>query len=114
MNQGIKTIIYPVKDIAQAKALYSNLLGVEPYMDQPYYVAFKVGGQDIGLDPNGAAKGMTGPTSYYHVDDIAATLQSLLDAGAQTQQAISDVGGGKLMATVRDAAGNVVGLIQMP
>jgi len=38
MNQGIRTVIYPVKDIAQAKTLYSKLLGVEPYVDEPYYV----------------------------------------------------------------------------
>ena len=51
MNQGIKTVIYPVKDIAAAKTLFSKLLGVEPYADQPYYVGFRVGDQEIGLDP---------------------------------------------------------------
>jgi hypothetical protein len=39
MNQDIRTFIYPVKDIAQAKTLYSQLLGVEPYMDAAYYLA---------------------------------------------------------------------------
>ena len=70
MNNGISTIIYPVKDIAQAKALYTTLLGVEPIMDQPYYVGYKVGDQDIGLDPHGHSKGMTGPVGYWHVEDI--------------------------------------------
>jgi hypothetical protein len=46
MNQGIRTVIYPVKDIAQAKTLYSKLLGREPYMDEAYYVGFKVGDQE--------------------------------------------------------------------
>ena len=36
MNQGIRTVIYPVKDIAQAKTLYSKLLGVEPSVDEAY------------------------------------------------------------------------------
>ncbi|MEO8285178.1 MAG: VOC family protein [Chloroflexota bacterium] len=112
MNQGIKTVIYPVKDIAQAKTLYSKLLGVEPYLDQPYYVGFSIGGQEIGLDPHGHNKGMTGPVGYWHVDDIKGTLQSLLEAGAQTQQDIQDVGGGKLIATVKDADGNIFGLLQ--
>ncbi len=112
MNQGIKTIIYPVKDIAQAKTLYSTLLGTEPVMDQPYYVGFKVGDQDIGLDPNGHKQGMTGPVAYYHVNDIKKSLQQLLDAGAQAQQAVRDVGGGKLIASARDADGNIIGLIQ--
>src|SRR5215210_5158451 len=114
MNQGVRTIIYPVKDIAQAKALYRALLGVEPVMDAAYYVGFKVGDQDIGLDPNGHAKGMTGPLGYWHVDDIQGRLQLLLDAGAQVQQAVEDVGGGKLVASVKDADGNIIGLIQSP
>lgn len=112
--QGIRTIIYPVKDIAQAKAQYSKLLGVEPYMDEAYYVGFRVGDQDIGLDPNGHNQGMTGPIGSFHVSDIRNSLQSLLDAGAQVQQEVKDVGGGKLIATVKDADSNIIGLIQMP
>jgi predicted enzyme related to lactoylglutathione lyase len=112
MNQGLKTIIYPVKDIAQAKALFSALLGVEPETDQPYYVGFKVEGQDIGLDPNGHKNGMTGPLAYYHVSDIQASLQALQAAGAQLQQDAKNVGGGRLIASVKDADGNSIGLIQ--
>ena len=112
--QGIRTVIYPVKDMAQAKTLYSKLLGIEPIMDEAYYVGFKVGDQDIGLDPNGHKQGMTGPIGYYHVDDLKKTLKSLLDAGAQAQQDVKDVGGGKLTATVSDADGNIIGLIQLP
>ncbi len=111
MNQGIRTIIYPVKDIARAKTLFSKLLGVEPYADQPYYVGFRVGDQEIGLDPNGHKDGMTG---YYHVDNIKQNLQSLLEAGAQILQEIKDVGSGKLIASVKDADGNIIGLIQSP
>ncbi len=112
--EGIKTIIYPVKDLARAKALYSALLGVEPYADQPYYVGYKVDGQDVGLDPNGHRNGMTGPVGYYHVDDIEASLQALLDAGGEVQQAVKDVGGGRRIATVKDADGNGIGLLQDP
>jgi predicted enzyme related to lactoylglutathione lyase len=109
MNQGIKTVIYPVKDIAQAKAMFSALLGVKPYADEAYYVGFKVGDQDIGLDPNGHKAGMT---AYYEVDDIRKSLQALLDAGAQTVQEVKDVGGGKRIASVKDADGNIIGLAQ--
>jgi extradiol dioxygenase family protein len=35
MTEGVKTIIYPVTDLAKAKALYGTLLGVKPYMDEP-------------------------------------------------------------------------------
>jgi predicted enzyme related to lactoylglutathione lyase len=57
---------------------------------------------------------MTGPVGYWHVEDIEKSLGLLLDAGAETQQVIRDVGGGKLVATVTDADGNVIGLVQSP
>lgn len=109
MNHGVKTIIYPVTDIAKAKAVYTQLLGVEPYVENDYYVGFKVGDQDIGLDPNGHKEGMT---AYYHVEDIQKSLQMLQDAGAELVQEIKDVGGGRLIASVKEAQGNIIGLIQ--
>ena len=114
MTSAINTLIFPVKDLAKAKALYGGLLGVEPDMDEAYYVGFTVGGQHLGLDPHGHGRGMTGPVAYCHVDDINQSLKVLLDAGAVEQQAIQDVGGGKLVAWVTDADGNPIGLIQAP
>ncbi|MFI1165438.1 VOC family protein [Streptomyces sp. NPDC020801] len=112
MTAGVKTIIYPVKDLDRTKALFSALLGVKPYADESYYVGFKDAGQDVGLDPNGHAKGMTGPVPYWHVDDIRARLAALVAAGAEVLQDVQDVGGGRLIASVRDADGNLVGLLQ--
>ena len=109
MNQGVKTIIYPVKDMARAKTLFRTLLGVEPYSDQPYYTGFKVGDQDVGLVPNSPEAGMA---AFYHVDDIKQSLQSLHEAGSQTLREIKDVGGGRLVASVRDPEGNIIGLVQ--
>ena len=112
MIEGVKTIIYPVKNLATAKTLYGELAGVEPYADESYYVGFKVDGQDLGLDPNGHSKGMTGPLAYWHVDDIKESLEALLNAGAEVQQEVKDVGGGMLIASVKDPDGNVIGLLQ--
>jgi predicted enzyme related to lactoylglutathione lyase len=55
---------------------------------------------------------MPGPVGYWHVDDISTTVKVLLDAGAQVNQEIHDVGGGKLVASVTDADSNVIGLVQ--
>jgi predicted enzyme related to lactoylglutathione lyase len=112
MTSGLKTIVYPVKDPAKAKALFSDLLGAEPHVDQPYYIGFNVAGQEVGLDPNGHAQGMTGPVPYWHVEDIEASLKRLQAGGAQVQQPATDVGDRKLVARVADADGNVIGLIQ--
>ena len=110
MNEGIKTVVYPVKDLARSKAVFRDLLGVEPYVDGPYYVGFKIDNQDIGLAP-GSSEGMT---AFYHVDDIRKNLKLLVDAGAQMVQQVKDVGGGKLIASVKDENGSIIGLIQMP
>jgi predicted enzyme related to lactoylglutathione lyase len=114
MDQRIKQFNYPVKDLAQAKKLYSRLLGVEPYVDSPYYVGFRVGGQEIGLDPNASKMGITGPVPFFEAGDIKSTLQELVASGAQVQQDARDVGGGMLVAYFKDADGNVTGLIQQP
>lgn len=114
MTDGIMTIIYPTKDLAAAKARFSALAGGEPPFDTPYYVGFRINGQDIGLDPKGHDKGMTGPVAYWHVDDIRGQLKTLLDGGAQSVQDVTDVGEGKLIASVKDADGNVIGLLQNP
>jgi predicted enzyme related to lactoylglutathione lyase len=98
-------------DLARRADLH-GLLGVEPIMDEAYYVQFNVDGQEVGLDPHGHSKGMTGPVGYWHVDDIEARVKLPVDAGAEVQQPINDVGGGRLIATVKDADGNVIGLLQ--
>ncbi len=81
---------------------------------QSYYVGFRVGDQEIGLDPYGHTLGLTGPVGFFQVSDIQQSLQALLDAGARTQQEVKDVGGGMLIAYVKDADGNSIGLIQSP
>lgn len=107
-------IVYPVRDVAKATAYYKTLLGIEPYVSSPYYVGFRSGDQEIGLDPNGHKQGLAGPIAYRRVDDIRKSLRTLNDAGAQTQQDVRDVGGGRLIAWVKDADGNITGLQQDP
>lgn len=114
MSDGVKTILYPVRDIDAAKAIFNILLGVAPIADAPYYVGWRIEGQDIGLVPNGHKTGMTGPTPYFDVSDIRATLNAMLAAGAQAKDDVRDVGGGKLVCTVTDPDGNVIGLTQNP
>ena len=112
MTSGLKTVIYPVQDLEAAKRVFVARLGAEPAMDESYYVQFHDAGQEIGLDPHGHAKGMTGPVDYWHVDDIEATFAALVAAGATEQQGIQSVGGTRRIATVTDLDGNVVGLLQ--
>jgi hypothetical protein len=106
----MKTIIFPVRDLDAAKGVFGALLG-EPVVDQPYYVQYASGDQEVGLDPNGHDKGMTGPVAYWHVEDIKAVVGELIAAGAEEVQGVSDVGGGRLIATVR-TGDTVIGVLQ--
>jgi predicted enzyme related to lactoylglutathione lyase len=111
-TEGIKTVLHPVTDLAAAKAVYIALLGVEPQADAPYYVGFDVAGQHIGLVPGGGSQGMTSPVAFWHVADIEAKLAEVTAAGATVKESAHDVGNGRLVATVTDPDGNVLGLIQ--
>ena len=107
MANNIKLIVFPVKDVDKAKALYDTFLGVEPYVASAYYVGYKVGDLEVGLVPNGQDL-----VSYIYVDDIYSSLKELEAAGAELHSDVKNVGGGVLVAAVKDVDGNVLGLRQ--
>jgi predicted enzyme related to lactoylglutathione lyase len=111
-NEGIKTVLHPVSDLAAAKPVYAALLGVEPMADTPYYVGFEAAGQQIGLLPPDSHQGMTTPVAFWHVADIEAKLAEVIAAGAKVKQAPHEVGAGRTVATFTDPDGNELGLIQ--
>jgi predicted enzyme related to lactoylglutathione lyase len=114
MFQGLRTIIYPAPQLAETKAWYSQVLGQEPYFDEPFYVGFNVGGFELGLDPHAMAGNPAGPLTYWGVPDADAAYARLLELGATIHQAVQDVGGGIRVGTVQDPFGNVLGVIQNP
>jgi len=109
---AMNTLIYPVKDLETAKAVFTTLLGAEPHTDQPYYVGYNVDGQEFALDPNGHSKGLTGPVPYWSVDDITDRISALVAAGARVLQEPTEVGGGRRTAVLVDSDGNHIGLMQ--
>jgi predicted enzyme related to lactoylglutathione lyase len=111
-TQGIKTVLYPVSDLATAREVYAALLSVQPQTDSDYYVGFEAEGQQVGLVPDGGPRGTTSPVAYWHVPDIEAKLAEVTAAGATVKEPAHDVGGGRLVATVTDPDGNVLGLLQ--
>ncbi len=111
-TQGIKIVLHPVSDLEKAKAVYVALLGMQPQADSSYYVGFEAGGQHIGLVPGGGPQHMTSPVAYWQVPDIEAKLAELTAAGATVKESAHDVGGGRLVASVTDVDGNVLGLVQ--
>lgn len=113
MILGLRTAIYPVNDLAKAKIWYSQVLGMKPYFDQPFYVGFQVGGFELGLLPEGQSS-TAGAQPLWGVKNIESTYQRLLDLGADSLEPVTDVGEGIQVAAVRDPFGNRFGIIQNP
>jgi predicted enzyme related to lactoylglutathione lyase len=113
-TEGIKTVLHPVSDLEAAKPVYAALLGVQPSADSSYYVGFDAAGQHIGLVPGGGPQAMSSPVAYWHVPDIQAKLAEVTAAGATVKDPVRDVGNGRLVASVTDPDGNVLGLLQDP
>ena len=116
MLKGLRTVVYRVSDLDQGKAWWSNLLGQEPYFDQPFYVGYNVGGYELGLVPDSLkpTEDDARPVTYWAVDDVEAAYQRLLDDGCIEFHPVQDVGGGLLLAAAENAFGHVVGVIYNP
>lgn len=114
MIKGLRTAIYPVADLAAAKAWYSKVFETEPYFDQPFYVGFNVGGFELGLLPDGAVPGKAGSLVYWGVEDIEAEVARITALGATVHHPITDVGDGVRTVELADPFGNLLCLILNP
>jgi catechol 2,3-dioxygenase-like lactoylglutathione lyase family enzyme len=95
MIQGLRSAIFKVNDLEEAKRWYTQLLGFGPYFDEPFYVGYNVGGFELGLDPDG--EGVTVGNNvnvYWGVSDAAAKVEELRSAGIEIDSEPQDVGGG--------------------
>ena len=110
---GLRSVIYPVTDLARAKAWYADVLGIAPYFDEVFYVGFNVGGFELGLIPDGTP-GNDGPIAYWGVASADATHARLLQIGGTPQSPPTDVGEGIRVATILDPFGNRFGIIENP
>ncbi|WP_098749502.1 VOC family protein [Paenibacillus sp. EZ-K15] len=92
--RGFATISYWADDMEAAKAWYSDLLGIAPYLERPgpdgqlAYAEFRIGDyqHELGLidrrfAPAQPTSGPGGAIMYWHVDDVEATLSQLKSMG---------------------------------
>jgi predicted enzyme related to lactoylglutathione lyase len=113
MILGLRTAAYPTPDLARGKEWYRQVLGRDPYFDEPFYVGFSVGGFELGLVPDGEP-GLVGVQAMWGVPDAAAELARLVSLGAVVHEPVTDVGGGIKVASVRDPFGNLFSIIENP
>lgn len=127
MFRGLATINFYAEDLDAARDWYTELLDVEPYYAfpdppaPPAYVEFRIGDNEDELGfidrkyaPAGAASAPGGAVMFWHVDDLAATVEKLLAMGAAEYQPVTQRGGGFITASIIDPFGNVLGVMHNP
>ena len=106
MSPAIRSLVIPVSDMDAAKAVYTSLLGA-PHTDQPYYVGYNIDGFEVSLAPGEAAGG---PVAYADVEDLDASRETLLAAGASERSAPRQVAPEARVCVLNDPDGNPIGL----
>lgn len=113
MFKKLRTVVYRVGNITEARDWYIRATGTEPYFDQPFYVGFDIHGCELGLDPD-QANVVAGnqSCSYWAVDSTEDASAKLLEIGGKLIQPKTNVGGDTYVAVVADPWGNYIGLIE--
>jgi len=127
MLRGVATMSYFAADVKAAKKWYSELLGIEPYFqrpdaENPAYIEFRIGDyqQELGIIDSkfvphvNTAASPAGIITYWHVDDVNASLERLVAMGAKQLDAPQDRGRGFITASVIDPFGNILGIMYNP
>lgn len=114
--QGLRTTIYKVGNLQEAKEWYTKAFQKAPYFDEPFYVGFNIGGYELGLDPEQEDKGekASSVVAYWGVENIQEEYDRLLAIGAKAATSPMNVGGPIMVATVKDPWGNLIGIIHNP
>lgn len=113
---GLRTAIYKVGNMDEAKEWYAEAFRIRPYFDEPFYIGFNIAGYELGLLPE------TDPTTnkpesvltYWGVEDIQKEYDRLIGLGATEHEKPTNVGGEIMVATARDPWGNIIGFIYNP
>jgi predicted enzyme related to lactoylglutathione lyase len=128
MLRGLTTVSFWAADLEAAKQWYTELLGIAPYFERPGadgklgYIEFRLGDyqHELGIihsnyAPKAATAGPGGAVVYWHVDDVAATLEKVTAMGAKEYQPLTKWGeAGFITASVLDPFGNILGLMYNP
>lgn len=125
--RGLALVNFYTTDVKAAKKWYSELLGIEPYFERPdsehpAYIEFRLGDYqnefgiiDSKYAPKGATAGPGGAVVYWHVDDVAATLEKVKAMGAKEYEPLTKRGeAGFITASVVDPFGNILGIMYNP
>ena len=113
---GLRTCLYVVPDLNEAKTWYAKAFETEPYFDEPFYVGFNIAGYELGLLPEEKEykERTDNVVMYWGVENVQQVYDRLLSLGATSHEEPHSVGEPLIVASVKDPWGNVIGLIYNP
>ncbi len=112
---GLRTTIYQVPNLEEAKQWYAKVFEALPYFDEPFYVGFNIAGYELGLIPGeSASEKSENIFSYWGVENIDEAHADLVAKGAKPFEEISDVGKNIKVAALKDPWDNIIGIIYNP
>ncbi|MBX2814885.1 MAG: VOC family protein [Saprospiraceae bacterium] len=113
---GLRTCIFLVPNLEEARSWYEQAFVQEPYFVEPFYVGFNIGGYELGLLPTDTPRAsvVDNVQVYWGVQDIHAEFDRLTALGAKIHQHPENVGGELMTGTLIDPWNNVFGLIYNP
>ena len=123
MLRGLTTVTFWADDLEQARKWYAEVVGADAYFERRgpdgrlAYTEFRIGDyqHEFGLIDRRYAGHPTGEPAgafvYWHVDDLAASLDRLLALGAEQHEAPTERGPGFVTASVTDPFGNILGIM---
>lgn len=120
--RGMATVNYWADDVIAARDWYEKLFGIKAYFampeEAPAYIEFRIGDDEdefgiIGRKyaPKAMQPGPGGAVLLWHVDDLQASFDRLLELGAKVYEPITERSGGFITASVVDPFGNVLGIM---
>jgi predicted enzyme related to lactoylglutathione lyase len=126
--RGVSTITFWADDVPAAVDWYTEFLGIASYFSRPgpdgrtAYAEFRIGDyqHELGIIDTkyrgeGASTEPGGAVTYWHVDDLAATVERLISLGAKQFEPITPRGDtGFVTASVIDPFGNLIGVMYNP
>ena len=88
--KGIRSIIFPTKDVQASVTAWTQLLGKAPDYQAPGFTVFKDGANEVGLSQ---APWVDHPLVFWQVDDIEEAHRALVASGAK---AMGEIAGGSV------------------
>jgi predicted enzyme related to lactoylglutathione lyase len=115
MFKSLKRITYHASDIAEAKKWYASVLNIQPMLDTPFVIIFRVG--DCSLSISKAINPIHADSEqvevFWEVEDIDSSFQKLVSLGAKQFTPITNVLNIRT-AKVIDPFGNIIGITDSP